>query len=93
MRTSLLASTHCLTISGVRQSEDVLFFVSCACAQAGPSLMIPIFGPKRVSCLFSFGGSDELASTSLVACGTFVRPAALARAVALREVLVSVLAK
>jgi hypothetical protein len=86
MSTSLLISTHRLTISGVRKSEDALFVVSCDWAQAGPLLTIPIFGPKSVSCLLSFEDSAKLASTS----GAF---AAVARAVALRDVLVSVLAR
>jgi hypothetical protein len=90
MRTSLLISTHRLTISGVRKSEDALFFASCDWAQTGPSLTIPIFGPKSVSCLFSFEVSDKFASISFIADGAF---AAAARDVALRDVLVSVLAR
>jgi len=90
-RTSLLISTHRLTTSGVRKSEDALFFASCDWAQAGPSPTIPILGPKSVSCFLSFGGSDKFASTSFIADGAFVVP--VARAVALREVLVSVLAR
>jgi hypothetical protein len=87
----LLVSTHRLTISGVRKSEGALFFASCDWAHAGPSLTIPILGPKSVSCFFSFGGSDKFASTSFVADGAFAVP--VARAAALRDVLVSVLAR
>lgn len=87
----MLISTHRLTISGVRKSEDALFVASCDWAQAGPSLTIPIFGPKSVSCLVSFGAPDKFASTSLIADGAFAVPAA--SSVALRDVLVSVLAR
>jgi len=87
----LLISTHRLTTSGVRNSEDALFFASCDWAQAGPSPTIPILGPKSVSCFLSFGGSDKLASISFVADGAFAVP--VARDVALRDALVSVLAR
>lgn len=87
----MLISTHRLTISGVRKSDDAVFFASCDWAQAGPSPTIPILGPKSVSCFLSFGGSDKFASISFVADGTFVVP--VARVVALRDVLVSVLAR
>ena len=50
-----------------------------------------MLGPKSVSCFLSFGGSDKFASISFVADGAFV--VAVARAVALRDVLVSVLAR
>ena len=89
--TSLLVSTHRLTISGVIQSAGVAFFASADWAQAGPSPTIPIFGPKRVSCLFSDGDSVETASTGPMVGGGSSIPVAMA--VALREVLVSVLAR
>ncbi len=75
----------------MRNSEDALFFASCDWAQAGPSPTIPILGPKSVSCFLSFGGSDKLASISFVADGAFAVP--VARDVALRDALVSVLAR
>jgi hypothetical protein len=86
--TSLLLAIQLLTTSGVNSSATTFF--SLLSVQAGPLLTTPMLGPNRASCFFFSGTLSTAGAASTPGPIPCMRAA---MAVAVREVLVSDLAR